>query len=196
MTIKKNTQTFNHLFHTVTVLHRTEVPIAEGLFDTLMDRYKIEVISPYFNDDKKYKTFRRIFWLSVKQEYGGEPFYNTLYRKMSRAIDKYISIELLPQTQHPVSMNRFPTASSEKELLQQMKHVRMMGYFPIKRGGKIVRIDHQTKFIQGLSHSHLYSRTEFKEENNFITTIPYSIMGTFDNNTSLMSQLSEINLEN
>ena len=117
--------------------------------------------------DQKHKDY----WLSVRSVYGREPFYKRLYDKISYPFKKI----------------------KKKELQKRIQHIRAMGYIPIVCGDEVVPGCCKTKFTQGRLLSLLYSDKEACEDNDFITQIPYSLVGTYED-LDLMLRLVDVNM--
>jgi hypothetical protein len=153
----------------------------DDLFEIVTGRYRIEV-SPYVSEDVWLHNKRdRNFWKSIQEEYNSQYFsgnprlYTKFYHKVYNEINK----------EHVKEKN--------KELLQTTRHYRMMGVVPVVEGGEVVWYRNQIKYNPGKLHSRLHSLSESQEDNSFVESIPYSIMGSFIKYTDVVLWVKDIN---
>lgn len=144
--------------------------IPENLYNAILSRFRDDVLE-YAEDIRVFDRKSREFWLNMRTIYGKEPFYKKLYDKISYHFKK----------------------CKKKKSNERIQHIGAMGYIPLVHEVEVVSGANKTLFIPGRSSSLLYSDTEAIENNDFITTIPYSVLGSYDD-LELSLRLIDVNM--
>ena len=128
------------------------------------------VVSEHSSNDAVRKHLVRRVWDGVRERYGGLPFYRKMYQQIHHKLDRFLD------------------ASN----LAAKRHMRKLGYRPVKKMDGTVEWVLKRRFSSKRLGGALRSKTEEKEDNDFIEDVPYAILGDFQDDEELMLRLVDL----
>lgn len=138
--------------------------IPDNVYQAVYQELMAIMKDDYDNNEQK-GILSREMWLRVFKIYGRKPYYNKLYKKVYNKVHAVLDAEA-------------------------NQHIRGMGFCPGSRKGDDPVIG--TRHVPANSGNVLCSKSEQKEDNDFIHMIPYSIKGTCKDK-KLLKRLEDVN---
>ena len=147
------------------------VAIPSDVFDLVYKEFEAIALNKNIRDDERRFLTRRT-WDRVREGHGRQPYYGKLYRKVSYWIGLLL----------------------DEANIQVMRHIRLLGYKPVMGSDGTITAVLKKQFSPTKLGGALYSESEKNEDNDFIETIPYAIIGFFTQEEDLMLRLVDVDL--
>jgi hypothetical protein len=148
----------------------SKIVVPDEVFARVYAMYELSMLKTTNRTNVSSMLANRRFWQTVREEYGKELYFSKIYeavRYKYRCSMKKDGAEAVKQ--HIRAMGFLPTVGSDGCIVPTIKRI-------FKKGGVVP----------------LFNVSEANEDNDFIESVPYALLGTF-NSEELQQRVKEIN---